>query len=372
MRVVLFIGHHKVGTSSLQRFLAENYHPFLKTGVLYPMVEFEGLTYQMAHGLNQPTDHTPLTFNVREAHNALAFKMMTEQSKKHKVPPYHTMLPHTRQMFHAISQQITFFEPHTMVLCAEVFANFAAMDIALIQRLSAIFDPEDVTIVATLRRPDEYITSWQGQRLKFGHKVKPLFEDGLDHYFGSIHFNYRKMLEGWAQEFPPGTSTWILRDYSDVLKSGGSIEDFLTQIGLKRPKNAVEVPHSNPSLPDALMEVARLGNNMLEPSMAQALRRYLMDAGSRLNLPKKSDIEHFGPENRARLLESFDPIHKWLQHLTGHDPFFKDMDQAAAVRTIPVTEATAKIIGTLQRDAAKHITSSKLITGLSDIAGAFA
>lgn len=372
MRIILFIGHHKVGTSSLQNFFAENFHPFLNAGVLYPMVEFEGLTQQMARGLAPKSDASRLGINAREAHNALAFKMIAEQSEKRRVPPYHKGLPRARQMFNAILQQITSFNPHTVILCAEVFANFATIDQALIKNLANVFEPKEVSIVATLRRPDAYITSWQGQRLKFGHKMQPLFDDGLNHYFGSIHLDYRKMLEGWTRTFDPQTSQWILRDYRDVLKAGGSINDFLAQTGLKQPKGARDVPNRNPSIPDALMELARLGNNMLPRTSARSLREYLMQASSRLTLPNKAEIEHFGADNRAALIKRFAPIHDWLQDLTGQRPFFADMDDVARLRPLPVTNATASVLDAVQKDAQRYADDPHLVADLSKIAQAFA
>src|SRR5690606_24095591 len=112
------------------------------------------------------------------------------------VPPGHDRLPSLGQMEHAIRQQIRFFAPHTVILAAEVFAHFAAHSEDLIRRLHDLFAGADFTIVATLRRIDDYLASWHGQRFKFGHKVAPLRDDGLDDYLSGIHFDYRLMIEG--------------------------------------------------------------------------------------------------------------------------------------------------------------------------------
>lgn len=76
-----------------------------------------------------------------------------------------------------------------MILCAEVFSNFAAADVRLIELLKTAFDVSDVTIVATLRRPDDYLISWHGQRLKFGHTVPALRDDAVGQYGRTIHFD---------------------------------------------------------------------------------------------------------------------------------------------------------------------------------------
>jgi len=369
MRVILFIGHHKVGTSSLQHYLAENYHAFLKEGILYPMVDFEGFSIQMARKILGDDDGPALSFNAREAHNALAFKMMAEEVKKLSVPKYHKSLPHTQQMFHAIYEQVAAFNPHTVVLCAEVFANFAATSQLLIKKLAEVFDPQDVTIISTLRRPDEYVSSWQGQRLKFGHHMAPLSGEGLDHYFPTIHFDYQKMLEGWAEEFPRDVSNWVLRDYADVLESGGSIQDFMTQTGIPRVENAIDVPNSNPSIPFALMEIARVGNNVLPAVDAGSLRRYLINVNQRVNLPSNSDVELFGADNRRRLLERFAPIHDWISGFTQSSPFFRDMNKVEAVRPIPALEAALSVIEELRSDANEHLMSDDGLSFLTQFNG---
>lgn len=369
MRVILFIGHHKVGSTSLQSYLAENYAALAKEGVLYPMTDMQGLSLQLARTTGTgATD--PLPINAREAHNALAFRMMAEVSD-HRVPPFHKNLPATRQMFFAVEEQIKAMSPHTVVLCAEVLANFGGFRRGTIEKLLGLFrDASEVTITATLRRPDEYLASWQGQRLKFNHRMEPLTGVGLDHYLPSIHFNYRTMVEPWINALagtgPAGRV--LLRDYADVLDAGGSVADFLAQNGITAPAGARAVPNANPSIPLACHEIARRGNIALTPADAGILRRYLLDLGDRVALPPNAKVEMFGQASRDRLMSAFAPIHDWLGAKTGQAPFFRDFDALTHTRPLPADRAAADILPALLRDARTHLESDTVRQFLAQLA----
>ena len=45
MKVILYIGHHKVGSTALQVFLSQNSHRLLQAGILYPAVEMQGFSH---------------------------------------------------------------------------------------------------------------------------------------------------------------------------------------------------------------------------------------------------------------------------------------------------------------------------------------
>lgn len=328
MRVILFIGHHKVGSTSLQDFLARNGVALAQAGILYPSVDFEGMALMLATaaGRFQPGEVLPI--NAREPHNALAFRMMAEIDKG-KVPGFHKMLPATKQMIRAIQTQIEFLSPHTVILAAEVFANFAPADPALIARLAEIFPGAEITVIATLRRIDEYLASWHGQRLKFGHDVAPLRAGGMEEYFATIHFDYQRMLGGWFDMLPD--ARFILRDYGAVMGAGGSIADFVAQTGLDLPQGLAPEQKTNESLHRGIYEIARRGNQALPGPMAGKLRRFLRDVSGQLDLPASGTVELFGPENRRIMADRFAPIHGFLERASGRAPFFADLD---AVRSL--------------------------------------
>jgi hypothetical protein len=333
-RLVLFIGHHKVGSTSLQDYFARNAPALAKSGILYPFVDFQGLSY-LAAGLAKPFDDLDnLPINIREPHNALAFRMMAT-SQGDKVPGYHQKLPGLPQMEYALQQQLEFFNPHTVVMAAEVFSNFSVRSPEMIERLLAIFEGFDVTLLATFRRVDEYMMSWHGQRLKFGHTLRRLSKDGLDNFLGDIHFDYGRLLEGWLTQLPDAKI--ILRDYADVRNAGGSVADFVAQGELQLPEGLWGERRQNDSLHRGIYELVRRGNIELDRPLSGQYRSVLRDLSDGMDLPKSNEIEMFGSDVRAQIVEKFAPINVRLGEIAQMSgPFFSDDD--AVLKTLPVSE----------------------------------
>ena len=330
MRVILFIGHHKVGSSALQRYLARNAPTLLRQGILYPAIEATGMQRLRSRIAAAMTG--PLHVNIREAHNALAFSMMSDITGK-PVPALHTNLPSTDTMLANIRTQIDRHRPHTVILASEVMANFGSMETTLITRLLANFAGADVTVTATLRRVDDYLVSWLGQRLRFGHTPPRLSDGGMS---GGIHFNYHKMIKPWADTCED--ATWHLRNYADVVAAGGSVPDFFATNSLPLTINNTAEARVNTGLHRALIEIARRGNAELEKGAAQTLLQGLRALGGQLDLPDTSDIELYGAKGRADIFDRFALVHEYLSDFVGH-PFFPDIDNILVQR--PVLEDLA-------------------------------
>lgn len=346
MKVILFIGHHKVGSTSLQDFLARNSVALARAGILYPSVDFEGMSMMLATAAGRHAPAGGLPINAREPHNALAFRMLAEQGKG-RVPAFHKGLPSRVQMVRSIRHQIDFLQPEAVILAAEVFANFAPADPALIQSVKEIFPPDaEITVIATLRRIDEYLASWHGQRLKFGHKVAPLSAGGLQNYFGNIHFDYRLMLEGWLEALPE--ARFVLRDYADVRTGGGSVVDFIAQSGLAFPEGLAPERRTNESLHRGIYELARRGNEVLPAPQAATMRQWLRQLTPELDLPNSSEIELFGAQNRQEMADRFEPIHRFLGEVSGKAPFFPDLEAVRAPQPVSEAEVARHVLARLR------------------------
>lgn len=337
MRLVLFIGHHKVGSSSLQDYLARNSANLIKHGVLHPFVDFEGMSYFAATASGKPVPNKPLPDNIKAPHNALAFRLMAASHDKGRVPPWHKMLPAIPQMKHAIHQQVRQFEPHTIILASEVFSNFSAMSPTLVEHIANLFPDAETTVIATLRRIDDYLISWHGQRLMFGHKLEPLRSVGAKPYFGEIHFNYWRMLERWLACFPK--AEFVIQDYADVLKSGGTVTNFFQAAKIKTPHKMYPEVKDNVSIHRGLYEISRLANHDLPHPDAAALRLQLDKMAPSMGLPPSKEIELIGDQNRREIFDKFKPINKKLGGLVGRSEFFTDLDQALVPQ--PVAERDA-------------------------------
>lgn len=358
LKLVIFIGHHKVGSTALQIFLARNHLALLRAGILYPSVESQGMAYNLAHAAGVGRDDGDLPINLREPHNALAFRMLSEVTRR-KVPRYHENLPHSRQMFAAIHNQIAVFRPKAVILCAEVFSNFGTLAPGLIDRLRREFSGTDVTIICTLRRVDDHLAAWQGQRLCFGRTPRPLSGAGLAPCFNTIHFDFRRMLHPWLERFPD--ARFDISDYASTLAVGGAVPDFIMRSGLDFPAGLVAAGRANIGIPRALHEVARLGNRFLAPRMARMLREFMIGLADDPALPENDQIELFGAHNRMLLVERFAGINTYLRALAGGRAFFADEDDIARLRSISGIDALGVALPVLRARMQQHRLAPEVV-----------
>lgn len=367
MKAAFFIGHHKTGSTSLQSFLSANYHRLLSESILYPAVESEGIVNNLATVLAGSDPGTiPSRMNVREPHNALAFRLINETVDA-PVPLWHPNLPNGFQMMQMIDQQIALLKPKHLVLCSEVMSRFADTGLTrILPRMRNRFAAHDVTIVLNLRRPDLYIASWHRQALRFGRPLAALRDGALKRYRGSVHFHYESIVKHWRDAFPD--ARFVVRNYDDVNKAGGSVADFFRQADLPFavPGSAAEI-RSNPSLPFAMVEILRLANAELGDD-AQEVRQYLLDAMTRVKTTPDREVEVFGAAQREALLEAFTPIHAELNALLDVPMFFADIEEARRCNPVPELDAARAALDELKKDVIAQPTTEivrSFISGLS-------
>lgn len=339
MKLVMFIGHFKTGSTSIQHFLASNWFKLIEQGVLYPSVENGALARNMRLLLNRADeDLHGQNLNVIEPHNALALKLKTEEDG-HGVPPYYPKLPAAFQMFEAIEQQIAALQPHTTVLCSEVFALLGmTKDRQSVSRLNARLGQHDSTIYCSLRRPDDYLSSWHRQRLKFGVKQKPLRAGGMDDYLETAHFQQARMVRGWIDDGFQDAEL-VLRNFDDVLKNQGSVHDFMSETGIAIPRNAVMPDLRNPSVPSAFAEIGRLALIELPRQMGRNIVEWLISMRKLVPHASDRDVEVFGPAVRDKLVKNFEPVARELRSMSGGRDFYPDLSDLGRLRPISELEA---------------------------------
>ncbi|WP_372840575.1 hypothetical protein [Phaeovulum sp.] len=335
MHISLYIGHHKVGSTSLQVYLSQNFNKLLDAGILYPFTEMTGAAAALARSRRGDTAEV-LPVNIREPHSALAYRMMAEVSDR-KVPQQFQMLPSSHQMMHAIRAQVEALQPTGLILCSEAFTNFGSVEPQLVRRLCDQFPKATFSLYCALRRPDDYMVSWHGQRIKVSEPVSPLREGAWAHYAPTIHLNFRLAVEAWL-DLVPGQHK-VLRNYGDILKAGGSEADYIAHSGLAFPKDMLPAVSANKSLPLAVTEIARRGNAVLSTPDAHRLIRFLQAVDGKITLPHNADVEMFGAAHRKNIFNEFLPIHDWLSRAAGAEAFFPDLNQILECRTMPETEA---------------------------------
>lgn len=345
MKLVFYIGHHKVGSTSLQAYLSQNSLRLMQNGILYPAVESQGFARMMAKAAGQGDQQEMPPVNIREPHSALAYRMIAAVSER-KVPPQFKGLPSPQQMYLALKNQVAALAPEWVVLCSEAFANFGAVDPNLIDQLLAQFPKtREVVIYCALRRPDDYLASWHGQRIKVGEKVGRLSGKELAGYMPTIHYDYSLLLEAWRERAQGARLE--LRNYAEVLAAGDSIEDFLARTGIEVPEGMLPTERANPSLPRAAMEFARQANHALQPRDAAPLRRHIMENRAQLATNPDSEIELYGAARREALIDNFAPVESYLAGLTDRENFFPDLAEARQPRPLSEAEATERLLARL-------------------------
>lgn len=333
MKVILYIGHHKVGSTALQAFLSQNSLRLLQHGILYPFVEKQGAMLARAKQIMRSDRLGPGPINVREAHNAMAFRMLSERNDPKPFPSYHRGIPTTDKILQTIKTQIRQHNPQTLILCSEVFSNFGPLVPEQIERLRDAFPTAEFEIYLALRRPDKYIVAWQSQRLLFGEKLRSLRAAENQFSKNSIHFDYRALLEPWLTHIPQ--ANLILRPYNEIMQNGGSFSDFSQMCNADFPDQLRPVHEQNPSISNAVVEIARLANRRLSKPAARTVFQDLKRVGAHISIPHNDEIEMFGVNNRQHILERFEPIHAYLGSISSRPSFFSDYAEMARCNPIP-------------------------------------
>ena len=350
MHIVLFIGHHKVGSTSLQSYLALNHDRLLKQGVLYPTIMPADPVLDFKVWAARRLGIGPVPLLVREGHNALAHRLMYKQTPE-RVPSWYQSAPDADVAFDRIRQQIERHSPKTLVLCAESFSAMGAGSGDAMSRLADFCDGHDVQVQCTLRRPDEYVMSWHLQCLKFGLPMEPLRKDGLEGFYSDIHFDYAHMLRPWADTF--GAAQVILSNYAETQKLGGSIPNFWQRSGMTEPKGLRAVPRTNPSIARAAGEIVRRANHDLSDELRQSFWRWMVEHNAVFDPEENKNIEMFGDANRQAMFERFASVHTYISDLAEHDPFFPDLKKMLNAAPVTDVEAAARILPAVQKHARK-------------------
>ena len=364
MKIILFIGHHKVGSTSLQTYLARNYYQLLNDGILYPAVLPRSLKQDFKTWAARRLGAGPMPLRVREAHNLLSQQMIAELTSK-PLPVWFQGAPSADFMVSRIQEQIKIHAPETMILCSEAFSNFASHGDVLVKKILELCAGHDVQILCTLRRPDQYLTSWHLQRLKFGASPKPLRSDGLESYLSGIHFNYEHMLKPWVQQF--GASTVSVINYADTLEVGGSIPNFWRQSGLQEPVGMRPVPRANPSISTSACEIVRLANSVLPNSQRQSFWRWMVSRNEAFEGEKNSKVEMYGPVNRETLSSRFEAVHSYVSDIAGREMFFPDIGEMTDLKPVSDIEASRAILPKVRQQAQTDKLEPEILAFLEDV-----
>lgn len=227
IKVILHIGRHKTGTSSLQRFLYENSDLLRQYGLVYPRVFIKNI-----------------------AHHHLAEPFRKGSFNKLSVTEQQAQIVKARDTLKlALTDNEVIY-----VISSEAFQNVE------FKVLREIFAPSlfGVKVVCYFREQISYLASAYNQRVH------------ATNYEGSIYNYYKNYFRAnyllFADELTHYFDDFLFKIYDkDLLKSGDLIIDFLfsvtnQMVSLNKDHSSVD---SNPSLGGKLLAVKRKINSMV-------------------------------------------------------------------------------------------------------------
>lgn len=242
MKCLLHIGTEKTGTSSIQKFLAQNRGALQQQGFLYP---------QSAG----PQDHPKLAAYAQRDANCDDLRMALRIRNQQDLENFRRSF---EDEFNAEIQAAIDHRVHTVILSSEhCQSRLESAD--EIRRLKQLLDRwfDDIQIIVYFRRQDRMAVSFYSTMMKCGGTRDTIFprlgENELPYYF-----DFARLAHNWLSIYGDGAVSAKLFQ-RDRLHNGDVVEDFcnLTGIGFGDLKPPTRV---NESLSGSAMEFLRMFN----------------------------------------------------------------------------------------------------------------
>lgn len=294
MKVILHIGWHKTGTSSLQTFLLNN-----KTVLL----EHHGILF-------------PDTGLISNAHHKLAWSLqdplISQWAKKvsFRIP--------AEEIFTVLFTECRNKNAGTVLISSE---EFSQTEKYRIERLASVLKEHQVTIVAYVRRQDKYLESLYNQLIKTSFmRYKLDFSRFIGNKIKEGGLNYMDYFSQWSEAFPG--AEFIIRPYErEWLPQNDICHDFLACVIKSENNNFSFNPkEENESLGFRSVEfLKRMNRISLSGSQHDKMVSLLKEM-------EKEESKHRGllsGEERQHILNVFQHSNQQFsaQYLGGKDPF---------------------------------------------------
>jgi enamine deaminase RidA (YjgF/YER057c/UK114 family) len=279
VKVILHIGPHKSGTTSIQRFLHANAHVLREHGILYP----------------EPWDGS---FN----HHCVAYALKAPDRWRQAAA-----------RIGAILDQAGASGIGTCVFSSEILVE----DPVPFDEILEVFAGHAIHVVAYIRRPDHQWASAFAELVRQeGHRRSERIDEEPVPY----DCGYSTVFPKWMSRFPPERMTIAPFDPSQWHRGRLAI-DFLHTIGARA--SAIDACGSedhihNPSPPASLVEVLRRTNSTNMPSLVrQAL-------GTSVDMLARRYADSLGPPPRLPTREAVRRAFDMLEpHLPAYRPYFR-------------------------------------------------
>lgn len=263
--VYLHLGTNKTGTTTIQRFMSDNYEALMNNGLLYPqeLRKNNNGNREIAHHyfsyLFYPEGKGPLKFSVTERDAILS------------------------SLYEQYVQEVSETACGEILISSEAFpVNLKNTDV--LYRMRDFFKDSIVKIVLYIRRQDEYAVSRYYQHMK-GKGVYSTFKEHINNFNSNDRTHYLKFLDYCATVF--GEENIIVRRFgSKYFLHGDLISDFLGVLNKECCGKYKKVDVSNTALPRDYSELLRISNCFLRRPTQNPLLEPL------LQLAVKSECRH--------------------------------------------------------------------------------
>lgn len=286
--VILHIGTHKTGTTTLQEVLAANEQTLAENGFVYPQMP-------------RKFKHAAINRNAFWLNMEVMRRVGLAGQETDKIPP-------CRDVFEKALKA----GPHTVVISDERLW-YNATKKRFWKEVRTVLEEcgaTNVKVVLYLRRQDLFLESLWAQYVKSGH-----MEEGLTAFAArkknSIACDYAAGVRSLQEAF--GAENLIIRVYDrKQLVGGDTVEDFLQAIGIRDTSSFVrpEVP-KNPSLSPS-MTLLKLYANRSHCHLSEE-RDYLCRPAlqvSDLDPVKRGSF--FTPQQRQELMARYEEGNAWI------------------------------------------------------------
>ena len=302
MPIVIHVGTHKTGTTSLQRFASANRAELRDKGLWYPSYEEIGLFGHYAH-------------------HHLAFSISENDDKKLSESEARNFVEYIDQNRQKDETVLISAEPlYRLIIAGErrihrwrsaSSAYWNARD-EFLARLRELFPFDDAEILICLRRQDSFARSVYQERVKVT-KFCDKFETFL-HKDRSI-FDYLGQVNLLAKHFPAVRVV----TFESLIKDGDLHSAFFELLGIDITFKK-ERPVVNTSLPIELVEFKRLLNQTdISPDDAKAIGNELTKVTARGDWDSIPDLDWLPEEELSAFQGSFERDNEVLRQQYAPD-----------------------------------------------------
>ncbi|MDO3385492.1 hypothetical protein QWI17_06515 [Gilvimarinus sp. SDUM040013] len=266
-RILLHIGRHKSGTTSLQTFFSLNRRALIERGIYYPETGVRNFGH---HLIAEP-------FPMRRIG-----KLRARYS------------PLQNSLVQALRDEIDSAPVGTILISSEAFQNMAP------EVAASLFSGYDVHVIAYVRDQLSYLVSSYAQEVHADNNFTYTLEDYYRKVFSGA-VDYMKFLSKWELHFAGNVSVKLFE--TATMKNNSVVDDFCWNFLNIDVSEGFQSPEaSNPSIKGDLIEYKRILNYFLPTELARKTRNKLYSRLPEFN-QRFTDSQLFVTPTLMRLLQ---------------------------------------------------------------------